>query len=56
MLRGKGSHKLEFAHDFVSIHSLMIYTDLIGYKILGDKKLHYLVVFLSIQNYKLATV
>ena len=29
MLRGKGPHKPEFAYDIVSIHSLMIYTDLI---------------------------
>ena len=38
MLRGKGTHKIEFAHDIVRIHSLMIYTDLIEYKIVGDTK------------------
>ena len=36
MLRGKGPHKPEFAYDIVRIHSLMIYTDLIEYNIVGD--------------------
>ena len=35
MLRGKGPHKPEFAYDIVRIHSLMIYTDLIEYNIVG---------------------
>ena len=38
MLRGKGPHKPEFAYDIVRIHSLMIYTDLIEYNIVGDTK------------------
>ena len=38
MLRGKGPHKPEFAYDLVRIHSLMIYTDLIEYNIVGDTK------------------
>ena len=38
MLRGKGAHKPEFAYDIVRIHSLMIYTDLIEYNIVGDTK------------------
>ena len=38
MLRGKGHHKPEFAYDIVRIHSLMIYTDLIEYNIVGDTK------------------
>ena len=38
MLRGKGPHKPEFAYDIVRIHSLMIYTDLIEYNIVGDIK------------------
>ena len=38
MLRGKGPHKPEFAYDIVRIHSLMIYTDLIEYNIIGDTK------------------
>ena len=38
MLRGKGPQKPEFAYDIVRIHSLMIYTDLIEYNIVGDTK------------------
>ena len=38
MLRGKGPHKPEFAYDIVRIDSLMIYTDLIEYNIVGDTK------------------
>ena len=38
MLRGKGPHKPEFAYDIVRNHSLMIYTDLIEYNIVGDTK------------------
>ena len=37
-LRGKGPHKPKFADDIVRIHSLMIYTDLIEYNIVGDTK------------------
>ena len=36
MLRGKGPHKPELVHDIVRIHSLMMYTDLIEYNIVGD--------------------
>ena len=38
MLKGKGPHKPEFAYGIVRIHSLMIYTDLIEYNIVGDTK------------------
>ena len=38
MLRGKRSHKPEFAYDLVDIHSLRIYTDLIEYNFIGDTK------------------
>ena len=38
MLRGEGPHKPEFAYGIVRIHSLMIYTDLIEYNIVGDKQ------------------
>ena len=37
-LTGKGPQKPEFAYDIVRIHSLMIYTDLIEYNIIGDTK------------------
>ena len=38
MLRGKRTHKPEFAYDIVRIHSLMIDTHLIECKIIGDTK------------------
>ena len=38
MLRRKGPHKPEFAYAIVRIHSLMIYTDLIEYSIVGSTK------------------
>ena len=36
MLRGKGPHKPEFAYEIVRIHSVMMYTDLIEYNIVGE--------------------
>ena len=36
MLRKKGPNKTKFAYDIVRIHSLMIYADLIEYKIVGE--------------------
>ena len=38
MLKGNGPHKPENAYDIVRIPSLMIYTDLIEYSIVGDTK------------------
>ena len=38
MLGGKGPHKPGFSYGIVRIHSLMIYTDLIEYKIVRDTK------------------
>ena len=35
---GKGSHEPTFAYDIVRIHSLMIYTDIVEYNIVGDTK------------------
>ena len=52
MLRGKGPHKPEFAYDIVRIHSLMIYTDLIEYNIVGDTKVPLLRCFLFISQLK----
>ena len=49
-LRGKGPHKPEFANDIVRIHSLMIYTDLIQYKIVGGTKVPLLRCFLFISK------
>ena len=35
---GKGPHEPEFAYDIVRIHSLMIFSDLVEYSIVGDTK------------------
>ena len=35
---GKKPHESTFAYDFVRIHSLMIYTDIVEYNIVGDTK------------------
>ena len=52
MLRGKGPHRREIAYDFVRIHSLMIYTDLIEYNIVGDSKVQLLRCFPFISKLK----
>ena len=52
MLRGKGHHKPDFAYDIVRIHSLMIYTDLIEYNIVGDTKVPLLRCFPFISKLK----
>ena len=46
MLSRKGPHKTEFAKENIRIHSLMIYTDLIEYNIVGDTKTPLLRCFL----------
>ena len=38
MLRGKGPHTPKIAYDIVRIQSLIIYTELIEYIIVGDMK------------------
>ena len=38
LMIGKGPHEPEFAYYIVRIHSLMIYTDLVEYNIVGDTK------------------
>ena len=38
LMIGKGPHEPEFACDIVRIHSLMIYSDLVEYSIVGDTK------------------
>ena len=38
LMLGKGPHKPLFAYDIVRIHSLMIYTDIVEYNIVGDTK------------------
>ena len=36
LMKGKGPHEPQFAHDIVRIHSLTIYSDLVEYNIVGD--------------------
>ena len=36
VLRTKGPHKPDFAYDIVRIHSILIYTDLSKFNIVGD--------------------
>ena len=38
LMKEKGPHEPEFAYDIVRIHSLMIYSDLVEYNIVGDTK------------------
>ena len=38
LMIGRGPQEPEFAYDIVRIHSLMIYTDLVEYNIVGDTK------------------
>ena len=54
--KGKGPHKPEFAYDIVRIHSLMIYTDLIEYNIVGDTKAPLLRCFLFISKLKFGDI
>ena len=56
MLRGKGRHKPEIAYDILRIHSLMIYTDLIEYNIVGDTKAPLLCCFLFFRSSSLETL
>ena len=38
LMKGKGPHERQFAYDIVRIHSLMSYSDLVEYSIVGDTK------------------
>ena len=38
LMKGKGPHEPQFAYDIVRILSLMIYSDLVEYNIVGDTK------------------
>ena len=46
MLRRKGTHQPEIAYVNICIHSLMIYTNLIEYNVVGDRKAPLLRCFL----------
>ena len=47
LMRGKGPHEPKFAYDIVRIHSLMIYTNIVEYNIVGTQKHPYYVASLS---------
>ena len=52
LIIGKGPHEPDFAYDFVRILSLMIYSDLDEYNIVGDTKANLLWCFLCISKLK----
>ena len=38
IMKGKGPHYPQYSYDIIRIYSLMIYSDIIEYNIVGDKK------------------
>ena len=52
LMRGKGLHEPTLAYDFVRIHSLMIYTNIVGYGIIRDTKAPLLRCFSFISKLK----
>ena len=52
MLGGKRPHKRELAHKIVHIHSLMMCTEVIEYKIVGHTKASLLRCFLFVSKFK----
>ena len=51
-MSGKGPHHPHYSYDIIRIHSLMLYTDLTEYNIVGDTKNPLLPCFLSISKGK----
>ena len=56
LMFGKGSHEPTFAYDIVRIHSLMIYTDIVEYSIVGDTKAPLLCCFPFISQLKFGDI
>ena len=52
LMKRKGPHGPQFAYDIVRIHSLMIYSDLVKYSIVGDTKAPLLQCFPFISKLK----
>ena len=52
LMRGKEPHEPTFAYDIVRFHSLMIYTDIVEYNIVGDTKVPLLRCFPFISKLK----
>ena len=55
-MKRKGPHEPQFAYDIVRIHSLMIYSDLVEYSIVGDTKAPLLRCFPFISKVKEETL
>ena len=56
LMKRKGPHKPHFAYDIVRVHSLMIYTELVEYSIVGDTKTPLLRCFVFISKLKEETL
>ena len=56
LMKRKGPHEPKFAYDLVRIHSLMIYSDLVEYSIVGDTKSPFLRRFPFISKLKGADI
>ena len=56
LMKGKGPHEPQIAYDIVRIHSLMIYSDLVEYIIVGDTKAPLLRCFPFISKLKGADI
>ena len=52
LMKGKGPHEQHFAYDIVGIYSLLIYSDLVEYNIVGDTKAPLLRCFTFISELK----
>ena len=52
LLIGKGTHEPEFAYNIVRIHSLTIYSNIVGYNIVGDTNAPLLRCFAFISKLK----
>ena len=51
-MKGKGPHYPQYSYDIIRIHSLMIYSDIIEYNIVGDTKTSLLRCILFITKVK----
>ena len=52
IMKGKGPHYPQYSYDIIRIHSLMIYSDIIEYNIVGDTKTPLLRCILFISKVK----
>ena len=52
MIKGKGPHYTQYSYDIITIHSLMIFSDIIEFNIVGDTKTPLLRCILFISKVK----